>query len=1325
MKSKISMMLRHFLPLTFLFLFTFLIQLSAQTADVKQGCAPLTVKFTNKPGLAKPYWDFGNTVNSELADPINLYSKPGEYSVELRDGGPAGTLMGTIKISVFAQPTLGFKGAPLSGCTPLEVPFSADVTKNNAITIVGYRWLFGDSGRDTTANPKHTYLTPGKFTVSLEIKTNFATCDVTRIFRDTVKTVASPLVVYTTNPEELTACVAPLAVNFINGSEPRDATMTFNWDFGNGIKFNGVNPSPQNYAKDGFYRATLTGTSVNGCKSTFTKVISVGKPRAAFLFPNDTLCLDAEYQPTNLSAFGNYQWDFGSDSKVNDPTLASPKVSWSKPGLKTIKLKVLESSGKCSNDTTAVVYVEDKVSTFKTTHVNPCQSPSLVTYETNQKFSSYSWTFSTQDMQTSALPKPSILWKNTDPSGYSQIGRLTANARLTTVSYAGCEGSYELNDTFFFANARTVPNKWQGCAPLTVEFADSSFSKEKINTYTFLWADGSAPETFTNRATRTHTFQNPGEYKVRMVITNSRGCIDTSHVVLIEVGSKITPDFSVDKTTICPGDTVTFKDISNNPKIDGWHYSTDANSSSSHCFGDSGLKWVYKNAGQQSVTLTVVYNGCYNSIVKNNLITVKGPVAKMDYLVQCAPLNREVIFKNISQDATKITWDFGDTTSSNANDITHVYKRSGNFKVKLTAENSLSGCKASIDSATIHVRDLKAGMQVLKEDSRLPAGFKLCIGENYLLKNNSKDADISCFSGVTWYFSDPNERPITTDNETTTFAPLVPGDYKLRIIAQDINGCKDTLDENHRVYSVTPIVTFTPKEICIPAGVLFDGTGTKSDTTIKEWKWTFGDGQEGMEVGKVSHNYITPPLTPGKYNVKLKLTDNAGCGGEWNDTISVYAPVSFISARTPICLGDNINVKATDYTAKGNKLSFSWSIDGKDAGTNQEFKHLFTTEGKKTIKVNFIESNTNCPGTNSYFVEVQTKPTVDFELPTGSLCVPRILDFTNKTSSKYALAPFAWDFGNGQVSSDANGTAAYDKKGTYKITLFAETTGGCKASTQKSVTLAEKPIGDFTMSKSQICLGESITFTLKDTAKVGSFQWFFGDGTDLSNQNPTTHAYTSRNLLTQNITTASLKLTSIGGACTNTVDKIVIINKVIADFDILNNGVCALDTIKFINKSVNATQYTWDYGDSKSDTVSSHSYKKGTAYTVKLSVLNSSNGCKDEVSKAITLIEPTLGDNIKIPSIFTPESQNKDDREFTYFAQPNTGGNCVQPKEVKSFQIFNRWGTKVFDSADNTTLRAWNGKKDNSGSDMASDVYMYIFYFTDGSSQPGNVTLIR
>lgn len=1327
MKSKSSAMLRKYSFFVFLFALANTFNISAQTADVTQGCAPLSVKFTNKQGVAKPYWDFKDGVKSELANPTNIFTKPGTYSVDLRDGSATGAILGSVKISVYAQPSIGFKGSPLSGCTPLTVPFSSNVQKDDAITINSYIWTFGDGGSSTLANPSYTYNNAGTFSIGLTLKTNFASCDVSASFKDTVKTTAAPFVIFNANPG-LTSCTAPFPVTFINASNPKTG-VTFAWDFGNGTKVNGVDAPPQTYSKNGAYSVSLTGTAANGCKSTYTAVVSVGKPRAAFTFPNDTLCLKSSYKPKNLSAFGNYIWDFGVGSQVNDPTLKEPIVTWQTPGLKTVKLKVTESSGGCQNDTTATIFIEDLETPIKATYNAACQNPIKVTYETIRPFKQYDWLFSTQDLMTSTLPKPMVNWINTDPSGYSQVGAFNAFAVVSLKSYAGCNVKGGRVDTFYFPNARIVPNKWQGCAPLTVEFADSSYTnpKDPITEYTYLWADGSAPEKHTNKAIRAHTFTKPGEYKVRLVIRNSKGCIDTSHVVLIEVGEEIAADFSVDKTSVCIGDTVKFTTLTKNPNIDAWHYSTEGDRSF-HCYGDPNPSWSYGTVGKQSVSLTVGYNGCFKTVTKNDLVTVKGPLAKIDYLVPCAPNNLNVNFKSLSQEFSTLSWDFGDTTQSSQSTLTHTYKKSGDYKVKLTATNPATGCPASVDSVTVFVRNLNAELEIVKEATGLPAGFNLCLGERYkLFSKKSTDVNTTCHSGYTWYFSDPNERPVTLSNDNTQFIPKIPGNYKVILAVRDVNGCVDSVESKHRVFGVYPKVTFNPKEICIPNDVTFDGAATKGDTTLVEWKWTFGDTPtEDKTPNKVIHKYTLPPALGTTYLVRLELKDAVGCGGSWFDTVGFYRPESVITAKSPICLGDTLTISASDFTTKGNNLTYTWTVDGTNKGTSQTIKHYFATDGDKTIRLNFRETKTNCPGTTTASVQVQTKPNVDFNIP-ASVCAPNTVEFKNATTSKYPLAPYSWDFGNGQSSNEKDGVVFYDKKGKFKVTLFAETTAGCKASKEKEVDVKEGPKGDFTMSKNVICLGESITFTLKDTAKVGSFTWSFGDGKDTTKVNPITHAYTSRNGTQVQFTTkAKLLLQAVGGGCETTKEQDITINNVFADFDILNNNACALDTIKFINKSGNAATYFWDFGDGSTSASKDNVFHKynhtvtQNSYSVTLTATG--QGCANKAVKKVTLRLPILGGDANFPSIFTPGT-NDVNGSYTFVSAVADKTKCEVAKEIEKFEIFDRWGHKVFASGeitDNTKPPKWDG------GEHPADVYMAVFYFKDKTPPVAiDVTLVR
>jgi PKD repeat protein len=1327
MKSKSSAMLRKNSILLFLFALASTFNLFAQTADVVQGCAPLTVKFTNKPGVANPSWNLkdGNP-NSTIANPTTSYTQPGIYEVELRDGNANSPIVGTVKITVFAKPILSVAISPSSGCMPLEVAFTPTVQKDNAIVINTYTWDFGDGNKqnEKTPNAKHTYKIAKNYSVIFDIKTNFVSCDASNTFKDTVKVALSPFVQFTTTPKIPTSCTAPFTVNFINASD-KDG-VSYVWNYGNGQTSTLFEGKEQTYS-EGTYNVSLVGTGANGCKATVKTTVTVGKPRAAFAFSNDTLCLNTEYTPKNLSAFGNYIWNFGAGAEFKDPTLSEPSVRWTTPGLKTVRLKVTESSGGCQNDTTATLFIEDITTPVNASFAFDCKNPIKVSYETTKPFKSYNWSFSTLDKFKSTLAKPVVDWRNTDPSGYTQIGAFLADVTLNLVSYAGCEMVARRTDTFYFPNARVVPNKWQGCAPLTVEFADSSYTnpKDPISSYTYLWGDGSAPESFSTKATRSHTFNKAGEYKVRLVITNSKGCIDTSHVVLIEVGEPIAADFIADKTSICLGDTVKFTTLTQNPNIDAWHYSTDGDRSF-HCYGDPNPSWTYGSVGKQAVSLTVGYNGCFQTVTKNDYITVKGALSKIDYTVPCAPDNLNVNFKSLSIDATSLTWDFGDGNNSTSSSLTHTYKNTGDYKVKLTASNSGSGCPASVDSAIVSIRNLKATFEIVKEATGTTAGFNLCLADKYKLKaKRSSDVNTTCYSGYTWYFSDPNERPITTTDSTIQFIPKIPLDYKIILAVRDVNGCVDSIESNHKVFGVYPKVTATPKEICIQGNVVFNGDSTKADAMITEWEWKFGDGKESKIEKNITHRYIQNPAN-NFFIATLNLKDEFGCTGSWSDTIKVYKPISkFTISKNPICLGDTVTINASDFTEKGNNLTYDWTINGVSKGTKQTIKEQLLKEGDNLIKLNFKETNTNCTGEISEIIEVQTKPIVDFEVP-ASVCAGLVTIFKDTVITKYPIGGTSWDYGNGSPGNANN--INYDKAGTYKVTFFASTSAGCESSITKDVTVKETPSGDFTLSKSAICLGEPVTFTLKDTSKVGSFEWRPGDGKNNVGQSPYTHNYENVAATTTSYM-PQLSLKAIGGGCEVVKTAQLIINRVDADFAILNNGACALDTIKFVITG-NATTYSWNFGDNspaivatgKDTTLHKYNNNQNSSYNVTLTATR--NGCTNIITKAVTVVLPSIAGSAKFPSIFAPESDIVQNKTYTFVPTKIDSSKCELANDIKSFEIFDRWGHKVYSSGEitnNASPPSWNG------GDYPADVYMAIFYFKDEAIKPfvTDVTLIR
>jgi PKD repeat protein len=70
-----------------------------------------------------------------------------------------------IPACVPVQPSAGFIGSPTSGDAPLTVQFTSRSSGANS-----YSWSFGDGGTSPSQNPRHTYRTPGIYSVSLEAR---------------------------------------------------------------------------------------------------------------------------------------------------------------------------------------------------------------------------------------------------------------------------------------------------------------------------------------------------------------------------------------------------------------------------------------------------------------------------------------------------------------------------------------------------------------------------------------------------------------------------------------------------------------------------------------------------------------------------------------------------------------------------------------------------------------------------------------------------------------------------------------------------------------------------------------------------------------------------------------------------------------------------------------------------------------------------------------------------------------------------------------------------------------------------------------------------
>jgi gliding motility-associated-like protein len=1217
---------------------------NAQTATSPViGCAPLDVSFAAPAGStnSNSFWTFGDGSFAYTAIAANKYTVPGTYTVVFR-AAPGGPPIGnpiTVTVSPKPVPTITTTSA-LKGCVPLTVTLNGSATLPSNVTLTGVKWSYDDGSTAGTTTPTtHTYITPGKFTVTLEITTSSASCNVTKQFIDYISCSVPPATNFTTNPNPATACVPPLTVSFTNNTTST-LPLTYVWTMPNGSTFNGTTPAPVTITTVGNYMATLVAKDTNNCSSTYKVPISIGKPTASFTV-SDTVCINTPVTFTNTSSSGAYLWNFGSGASPLTSAATNPVVTYNTPGLKTITLDV--SSGTCSGTTTKTIYVDDPKITFTYTPVYSCFEPVKVVFNSTgtSKISTWNWSFGDKKNGTSTLEDPNYTYVVGD-SIYTKRGMSVYTVTLNAVTAAGCKVSATHNDTIFLTWAKFVPNLYQGCAPLTVTFSDSSKSntpREPITTWVWNYGDGKI-DTVKNKGPQVHVFTNPGFYDVQLTITNKNGCKDTSYKVRIEVGAVKPIDFAVDKTSICPGDTISFTNTTiDKTGFTGWHYSTSGELLS-HCANDDHPKQVFNNkTGPMDVTLTGDYNGCMSTITKPALITVKGPIAQFDFHRDCAK-KFEVELTNKSGDATDLKWDFGDSTKLDTvgtmTKITHVYKKTGDYKVVLIAKNTTSGCVDSKDSAIIHIRNIKAQFTNAK---------LLCQGTDYPFDATASiDVNPHCYRGYTWEFSDPDKRPISTSDSKIPIAFYKNGVQNVSLIVEDINGCKDTAVTTIKAFKLKASYVASDLSICIPTTVTFDPAASTSDTTINTWNWFFGDGNTKVintpGPGNTSNNYTV--VAGSTVTATLVIMDKLGCTDTTRQVINIYKPTSKInvSPKANICLGTELTFSADDYTAQGSNLKFDWKMgDGIGVfNSTNNFKYTYAKSGSFLVTLNYTENGSGCTGVLTQTINVQDYPKVNFGSNPSNLtvlCYPQVVDFYDSTKAAQPLT-YKWDLGNNLNSTSPNPSDSY-QKGKYTVKLVVSTSFGCVDSISKIYNVVG-PQGGFTLvPNTPLCRGELLTFTIKDTVDVASYTWKFGDGTSAVDKSPVVHSYSY--VPPSGKTLGALILYDKNKVCSVSLPIDIFIKDVKANFDIKNMNSILDSTIcdgqevilKFTGKGDKAI---WDLGDhtTSTDTLIHHTYTKPGDYYISLITSNASVGCSDTLVKTVTILPlpdiTTMGDTI-------------------------------------------------------------------------------------------------
>ncbi|GIV40870.1 MAG: hypothetical protein KatS3mg034_0180 [Vicingaceae bacterium] len=564
---------------------------------------------------------------------------------------------------------------------------------------------------------------------------------------------------------------------------------------------------------------------------------------------------------------------------------------------------------------------------------------------------------------------------------------------------------------------------------------------------------------------------------------------------------------------------------------------------------------------------------------------------------------------------TSWQWDFGDGNTSTQQNPTHQYTTPGTYTVTLTVQESGSANCPGIYQTQITLYPVPTAAFTVAD---------ICQNIAAQFVDQSTVAAPSTISGWNWNVGN-GLFTSTQQNPSYNFSSY--GTFPINLQVSTNHGCTATTSGSITVYEV-PQASFTTNDICVVNAAQFINTSSYNSGT-PNYYWDFGDGNTSSQQSP-SHLYANA----GTYSVKLKVVGTFGCADSITQNINVYPqPSPSFTYSGTMCENFPVTFTNTTPAIPNNTLYWFWDMgDQTPVQTTQNVTHTYANPAYGPFNVK-LKVSTNYGCSDSVTVPVYINEVPDPAFTTQNICIYEQAQFNNQTvfNSNPAILHYAWDFGDGNTSTQTSPSHSYNPFGMYTVKLVAYTDSGCADSVTHNIYVSPQPVADFTVADD--CRDVPAQFTDQSTVasphSIVGWNWDFGVNPPAGStqQNP---SYLYPNNGTFNVT---LIVTSDSG-CTDTITKPTVRYAVpVANFSFTE--VCEYDSAIFaststINNPGVITQFIWNFGDG-SPLVNiqnpKHKYSQCGPYNVTL-IVSSANGCVDDTTRTINIHDQPLADFI-------------------------------------------------------------------------------------------------
>ena len=989
------------------------------------GCGPLLVNFTNNStGKYISYlWDFGldnslgnDSTSIDTLPPNHIYNEgvisDTSYFSSLTVTNLCGISIQNTEIKSMPKPVSFF--GPTSNVGDC---LSGNITlANNSYGLPDtYSWDFGDGSFGNTSDTLFDHFYPpvtstSFYTIKLRV-TNECGADSSS---EVISIIPNTLVAAFST--DTTVGCTPLDVEFTQFTVVGSNTQS--WDFGDGNFTNTFSPT-HTFTDTGSFQVSLAVSDACNFDTAYTTIRVNTSPNVSFSVIDDTLCAGSTFQFNNSSDVGiSNNWNFGDGSPTS--TLTDPNHIFTDSGSFRVILLGTSLTNNCpAYDSVDLVVLPYPEITATSDTSNGCIPLPVNFSSTVNSVGYYLWDFG--DGNTSILANPT--------HNYTTDGYYIVNVRFEDLS--GCVDSFDFNITPHpVPVANFNPIQLDTCL-LPVNYNFKNITNGGVS-YQWDFGDGtSSPITNPTDSLNPKSYTNAGNYDIKLLTNNSFGCADsiTKSIFIKPIPNS---DFDVLQLDSCilPA-SYSLVNNSTGAVLNSWNLGNGATTNNPNF-----NSYSYNNSGSYDISLVVMNSyGCLDTSINTvNILPI--PQVDFSYFKQdTCVLPSNYLFTNLSSGGDFFTWTFDSLGNDIQKDSTSfIFNNNGTYQVSIVGEN-ISGCKDST-------------AKVITVNSKPVAIFTLdttigCEPFNAIFTNNSQNSNY-----YNWDFNDGSTGSFL--NGTHLFQNF--GNYSIKLVAEDVNGCKDSISSTINI-NPTPIsnYTFTSTDPCyLPIDVVFTNTSIGGNN----YQWDFGNGQ----VSNIQNPDTITFDSIGVFNLQLVVSNSFNCFDTTNNSFDVIynqVPVAQLNFKDSICLRDTSFLFSTSLFTD----SLIWDLGNGINFSGDSVLFISDTSGQFSINLFAYNTTSGCSDTllGNNNLTILPSPTAEFTFNhvKGFEPLSGSIEFFNNS---LGASSYLWDFGYGDSSILETPTYyyKYNFDGTYYYTLYTTNPDKCIDSLTKDLYIEFK-----------------------------------------------------------------------------------------------------------------------------------------------------------------------------------------------------------------------------------------------------------------------------